>query len=67
MNAKQIKRLKKHFLSWSGGNPPESDDEITVYVDYGKSKEFDYEETRNVLYEWMLGHPEPKIFGMPIR
>ena len=33
MDEKTAKRIKKHFWLWSGGFPPESNDQISVYLD----------------------------------
>jgi len=34
MNQQEIEQLKSDFRQWSGGFPPESADQITVYLDY---------------------------------
>ncbi len=45
-------KLKEHFLEWSGGCPPESNYQITVYVDYAAEIEDD-EFVREALRDWM--------------
>lgn len=53
MTTLQTDGLKHHFLSWSGGFEPESRDQITVYLDYAILREFDRDEARQALEEWM--------------
>jgi hypothetical protein len=45
--------VQKDFEAWSGGFPPESDDQITVYIDYALPKGNDPEEVRAFLRNWM--------------
>jgi hypothetical protein len=51
-SAKMIQELKEHFLKWSGGLPPESDYQITVYIDYAAEVK-DEELVREVLRAMM--------------
>ncbi|MGD0769405.1 MAG: hypothetical protein ABSB42_14575 [Tepidisphaeraceae bacterium] len=53
MTTQQIEELKRHFLEWSGGFEPESEHQITVYVDYARDSRFDREEVRRTLEDWM--------------
>lgn len=53
MTPEQIESLKSHFQEWSGGFPPESPDQVTVYVDYARDSDLDPDETREVLLGWM--------------
>ena len=48
-----VKAIKQDFLTWSGGFPPESDEQIFVYVETARSSETDDEEVRNLLKTWM--------------
>lgn len=52
MRARDEQALRKHFQSWSGGFPPDSEHEITVYVDYARLSRFDPDETREALRKW---------------
>jgi hypothetical protein len=49
----QEKLLRSDFEGWSGGFPPESDYQITVYVDYALGIEIDTEVARQILRDWM--------------
>jgi hypothetical protein len=44
---------KKDFRNWSGGFPPESEEQITVYLDYAAAADADPEDLRGILREWM--------------
>lgn len=52
MDSDLAERLKKDFREWSGGFPPESDEKITVYLDYALPDGIDKEEAREVLEDW---------------
>jgi hypothetical protein len=54
MNRKGKLALKKEFRAWTGGFSPESDYQITVYMDYAVLRCFNSEHTRRVLQEWMV-------------
>jgi hypothetical protein len=54
MDQDAVQQLKEDFLEWSGGFPPESNDQITVYVDYARTLDLLEEDTREVLRQWML-------------
>jgi hypothetical protein len=47
-----LEALKKNFREWSGGFPPESDHQITVYCDHAASSKWDKNEVRKVLDDW---------------
>jgi hypothetical protein len=49
--------LKANFLEWSGGFPPESPAQVTVYIDYAMSAHEDPDVARDVLLEWMQEEP----------
>lgn len=53
MDTATITSLKQDFADWSGGFPPDSTEQITVYIDYSLSAQIDPEEARQVLVEWM--------------
>jgi hypothetical protein len=53
MTADQLDKLKEDFLTWSGGWPPESEDQITVYVDYAMNTSLNESEVRWALRELM--------------
>ena len=53
MTHEQIERVKRHFLEWSGGFEPDSEHQITVYVDYARDARLDREEVRQLLEDWM--------------
>jgi hypothetical protein len=44
--------IRDDFLKWTGGFPPESDDQITVYLDYACPIAGDETELRSFLREW---------------
>lgn len=52
--------LEEHFRVWSGGSPPDSICEITVYVDYA-NKFGNKELVRDYLLDWMSAQnwPDP--------
>lgn len=52
MDSQQWIELENHFQEWSGGTPPESEHEVTVYVDYA-SPFNDDELVRNYLIDWL--------------
>jgi len=47
------KWIKADFEEWSGGFPPESDDQITVYVENTLPADVDESAARQFLREWM--------------
>jgi hypothetical protein len=63
MDANTAKAVKEDFSKWSGGFPPESDHQITVYVDYARSIENDAEDVREMLREWLCSDED----GPPVR
>ena len=60
MNQLYVSELKAAFLDWSGGFPPESPDQITVYIDYGMSVEMDPVLARQALEAWMQEEETPQ-------
>ncbi len=55
MDSQMANTIKQDFLAWSGGFPPESDDQIYVYIETAKRPEIDDEELRALLQTWMNG------------
>jgi hypothetical protein len=59
MNADLVQAVRKHFLSWSGGFQPESEQEIFVYLEYARDPNLGNEdEVRLMLREWMETEPD---------
>lgn len=51
---KKLKDLiRQDFLNWSGGFPPESEDHITVYIDYASPLFTRPNALRDFLRQWM--------------
>jgi hypothetical protein len=53
MTPEQIENLKADFLAWSGGFPPESPEQIEVYVTHSADTNLVETEVRTILTEWM--------------
>ena len=53
MDAITANSVKEDFLAWSGGSPPDSDQEIFVYVEYARPRGTDAIEVSHMLTEWM--------------
>jgi len=47
--------IRSDFEDWSGGFPPESDQQIFVYVTTASSKEWDDNIVLEILRTWMTG------------
>ncbi len=45
--------IKRDFCVWSGGFPPESDWQISVYIETAKSIDLPDEELRHFLQAWL--------------
>ena len=54
MDSQTANTIRADFGEWSGGFPPESKYQITVYIDYAGSSDMDPEEVRRVLTAWMF-------------
>ncbi len=50
----QRKQLIEDFLAWTGGFAPESDNQITVYLDYAAPLNVDAERAERLLRDWLL-------------
>lgn len=53
MDAKILQKLKEHYESWSGGWPPEDDRDVFIYVEYARLSEWDADDVRTELRNWM--------------
>jgi hypothetical protein len=49
--------IKADFMEWSGGFPPESPEQITVYIDYAIAIDADPDAERDLLLAWMEEPP----------
>lgn len=45
--------LEEHFRTWTGGFPPDSPHQITVYIDYANPFQGRDEEVREYLSNWL--------------
>lgn len=45
--------LREDFLAWSGDSPPESEHQITVYLDYAAPSNIDKDQAHHFLRAWM--------------
>lgn len=52
MAQKKWPELEEDFETWSGGFPPESEDQVTVYVDYRNPFRGRADEVRKYLMNW---------------
>ena len=53
MDKQKDNTTRQHFTAWSGGFPPESDDQISVYIETATPAEGNDEELRELLRAWM--------------
>jgi len=53
MNDAQRQELIDDFTQWAGGFPPESEHQITVYIDYAMDRRLNANEAREVMTDWM--------------
>lgn len=53
MDKDMAEAVKQDFLSWTGGFPPDSEEQIFAYVETSRPNEADYEEARQLLRAWM--------------
>ena len=59
MDANTADAVKKDFLAWSGGFPPNSEQEILVYMEYAFGAiAADPNEVREMLREWMCNNDD---------
>ena len=48
-----IDQLEQDFLAWSGGFPPDSEQQIYVYLETALPYQADEQEARDALRNWM--------------
>ena len=53
MDGRTASEIKRHFRAWSGGFPPESDDQIYVYIDAANPDDVPDVELWDLLRTWM--------------
>lgn len=53
MKPAELEELKRNFLVWSGGFPPDSPEQVTVCVDHARHADIDPTATRDALVKWM--------------
>jgi hypothetical protein len=59
MDLQTTKAIQDGFLVWSGGFPPESDQQIFIYVEYALRHDINAIEASNMLKNWMLEEWSP--------
>jgi hypothetical protein len=60
-----IVKLKEHYLDWTGGFPPDDEDEIFTYTELAMESGPDPEEVRLVLRRWMEESADEKVVADP--
>jgi hypothetical protein len=54
MDTRTANEVKEDFLTWSGGFPPDLEQQIFVYIEYAYgTKADDVDEVRKMLRDWM--------------
>jgi len=53
MTPEMIRRLKEHYLEWTGGCTPNDENEIFTYIELAMESGPDPEEVRQILRNWM--------------
>jgi len=53
MDKQAAEAIKADFLEWSGGFPPESEEQVFIYVQYAAPSDVDEEELLALLRTWM--------------
>jgi hypothetical protein len=53
METQVAEAVREDFLTWSGGFPPESDQQIWVYVEAARPGDTDAVEVTRLLLDWM--------------
>ena len=68
MKGTAVRHLIWDFLEWSGGSPPESEFQITVYADYACPQNVDSTRAWQILNIWMarqgLSRVEKAKYGL---
>jgi hypothetical protein len=58
MDTKTAQAVKEDFLAWSGGFPPDSEQQIFVYIEYAHGANTDdVYDVRTMLRNWMQEEP----------
>ncbi len=52
-------KLREDFLDWSGGFPPESEQQIDVYVEHRSPVDMDNAEVTQILTDWLKEESQP--------
>lgn len=72
LTPESIEKLKQHYLRWTGGFPPDDDEQIFTYIELAMESGPDPEEVRLLLRRWMsnidrFDEPDiPTIIQRPI-
>ena len=53
MNYEDRRRIRRDYLEWSGGFPPETQEDVQLYVEVASSRDDDDADVIQVLNEWM--------------
>jgi hypothetical protein len=53
LDEKTAEQIKDDFLCWSGGLPPESELEISTFVEYARDVQLDAPDVAKVLRDWL--------------
>lgn len=53
MESQAATAIREDFLTWSGGFPPESDQQIWVYVEAARPSDTEAAEVTRLLLDWM--------------
>ena len=57
MSDSELQPFKADFLEWTGGFEPETEEDITTYVDTSMPFDLNAEDVRTALLEWMRAAP----------
>jgi len=53
MDKKQRVEIKKDFLTWTGGFPPDSETTVFLYIEYASPADSNDNEVRAILLDWL--------------
>ena len=59
MESQAANAIRQDFLVWSGGFPPESAQQIWVYVEAARPSDTNSETVTQLLLNWMAEEEEP--------
>jgi hypothetical protein len=54
MDERTATAIKADFEEWSGGTPPDSEEQIFIYVEFARPAESNGAEVTQLLREWMV-------------